>query len=265
MEKILWYGKIIDGKIYLFKNLRENYMAIFRDLRNGRIPETEEIPSGEVPDLRDFLLDFERERLKDEFSGDQYLIKLYSIKKEINEIINLYLEKLIPFFQMLDVKYSKDPCTFFKSISGNEIENSLGSFGSSLCDFRTYLDDYIKKKMQDYMPNTMSLLGYDLTMEYLVRSGGLKNLVKYPASTLQILGAEKSFFRFYGTGKTPKHGIIFNYPGLASLPAKSRGKLARIICNKLAITLKMDYYKTGNNLNYKDLIDKKMAELKKLR
>ncbi len=177
----------------------------------------------------------------------------------------MYLEKLIPFFQMLDIKYNKDPCSYFNSISGNDIENSLGSFGSSLCEFRSFLDNYIKEKIKNYMPNTMSLIGYDLTMEYLFRSGGLKNLVKYPASTLQILGAEKSFFRFYNTGKTPKHGIIFNYPGLASLPAKSRGKLARIICNKLSITLKMDYYKTKTSVNYKEIIDKKMQELKKLR
>jgi len=42
-------------------------------------------------------------------------------------------------------------------------------------------------------------------------SGSLTNLAKYPASTVQILGAEKALFRALKTkGNTPKYGLIYH-------------------------------------------------------
>ena len=55
----------------------------------------------------------------------------------------------------------------------------------------------------------------------------------------------------------PKHGILFNYPGLSALPPNQRGKVARTIANKMAITLKMDYFNTSGNT------DGMIAEIKK--
>jgi RNA processing factor Prp31 len=41
--------------------------------------------------------------------------------------------------------------------------------------------------------------------------GSLTNLAKYPASTVQILGAEKALFRALKTkGNTPKYGLIYH-------------------------------------------------------
>ena len=57
----------------------------------------------------------------------------------------------------------------------------------------------------------------------------------------------------------PKHGIIFNYPGLSALPPNQRGKVARTIANKMAITLKMDFFKTnGDTEGMVNEIKKKM-------
>ena len=45
----------------------------------------------------------------------------------------------------------------------------------------------------------------------IAHAGSLTNLSKYPASTIQILGAEKALFRALKAKKaTPKYGLIYN-------------------------------------------------------
>jgi len=209
------------------------------------------------------LLTFEKERINEEFSGDQYIIKIYSVEKELSEIINLYLEKLISIYSLIDIKYNNDPCTYFfklKNMDLTEVEKRIASTGSDLCNFRSYLDDYLSNELNNYMPNTIKLIGYKLTLEFLLKSGGLKNLIKYPSSTLQILGAENAFFNHMRKGTPmPKYGILFNYPGLSSLSSNKRGKVARTIANKMAITIKMDYYKREGDIDLmKKAIENKM-------
>jgi nucleolar protein 56 len=198
------------------------------------------------------LLKFERERINSEFSHDQYIIKMYSVKKELEEIINLYLEKLVSIYTLLDIKYNNDPCLYFlklKNAELQEVDRAAAEMGSRMCEFRQYLDNYLGKEIEKYMPNTVLLIGPTLALDFLLKSGSLENLVKYPAGTLQILGAEKAFFNHMRKGTPPpKHGIIFNYPGLSALPPNQRGKVARTIANKMAITLKMDYFKTTGNI-----------------
>ena len=261
MEKITWYGKVINRKIYLYKNLEKNYMNIFENLREGIIPETENTCSEKIPDLRELLLKFEKERINSEFSHDQYIIKMYSVKKELEEIINLYLEKLVSIYTLLDIKYSNDPCMYFfklKNAGLHDVDNAAAEMGSKMCEFREYLNSYLGNEIGKYMPNTVSLIGNTLALDFLLIAGSLENLVKYPSSTLQILGAEKAFFNHMRKGTPPpKHGILFNYPGLSALPPNQRGKVARTIANKMAITLKMDYFNTSGNT------DGMIAEIKK--
>ncbi|WP_337860241.1 ribosomal biogenesis protein [Ferroplasma sp.] len=178
---------------------------------------------------------------------------MYSVKKELEEIINLYLEKLVSIYTLLDIKYNNDPCLYFSRLSNaglDDVDNAAAEMGNRMCQFKTYLDDYLSKEIVKYMPNTSKLIGNTLTLDFLLKSGSLENLVKYPAGTLQILGAEKAFFNHMRKGTPPpKHGIIFYYPGLSALPPNQRGKVARTIANKMAITLKMDYFKTNGNIS----------------
>ena len=185
---------------------------------------------------------------------------MYSVRKEIDVIINIYLEKLVSIYTLLDIKYNNDPCLYFARLKNenlNDVDKRAAEMGSSLCAFKTYLDGYLQIEIESYMPNTAKLIGSGLSLDFLLKAGSLKNLVKYPAGTLQILGAEKAFFNHMRKGTPPpKHGIIFNYPGLSSLSPNKRGRVARTIANKMAITLKMDYFKTNGN------IDKMVSEIK---
>ena len=57
--------------------------------------------------------------------------------------------------------------------------------------------------------------------------GSLLNLAKHPASTVQILGAEKALFRALKTHKdTPKYGLIYHASLVGQTSAKNKGKVS---------------------------------------
>lgn len=75
----------------------------------------------------------------------------------------------------------------------------------SLISLRTKLYDFMSERMRQIAPNMTSIIGEFVGAKLIAHSGSLTNLAKYPASTIQILGAEKALFRALKTrGKTPK-------------------------------------------------------------
>ena len=101
------------------------------------------------------------------------------------------------------------------------------------------------------------------------RAGSLPRLAVLPASTIQILGAEKALFRALKTGSSPpKHGLLFQHPLIHSAPKWQRGKIARALAAKIAIAARIDEYRHAEidnsileNLNKRiELIQKIYAE-----
>lgn len=64
-----------------------------------------------------------------------------------------------------------------------------------LVEYRRTLHSYLVSKMQDVAPNLAALIGEMVGARLISHAGSLTNLAKYPASTVQILGAEKALFR----------------------------------------------------------------------
>ncbi len=60
-----------------------------------------------------------------------------------------------------------------------------------LAEYRKKLQAYLQKKMHDIAPNLSSLIGEHVGARLIAHAGSLTSLAKYPASTVQILGAEK--------------------------------------------------------------------------
>ena len=59
-----------------------------------------------------------------------------------------------------------------------------------------------------------ALIGEHVGPHLIAHTGSLTNLAKYPASAVQILGAEKALFRALKTrGNTPKYGFIIYQEG----------------------------------------------------
>ncbi|KAJ1835904.1 Nucleolar protein 58, partial [Coemansia sp. RSA 2703] len=62
----------------------------------------------------------------------------------------------------------------------------------SITEYRTQLYEYLKNRMFAIAPNLTALVGELVGARLISHAGSLMTLAKYPASTIQILGAEKA-------------------------------------------------------------------------
>ena len=113
----------------------------------------------------------------------------------------------------------------------------------SLQNSRKDLEKYIDAKMEEIAPNLRDLLGSTLGAKLIAHIGSIKRLATYPASTIQIMGAEKAVFRHLKTGeRPPKHGIIFQHPSVRGAKWWNRGKVARNLALKITFAVRKDVF-----------------------
>ncbi|CAJ1087516.1 nucleolar protein 58 isoform X2 [Xyrichtys novacula] len=131
---------------------------------------------------------------------------------------------------------------------GTEVsEQDIGNI-SHLCDqvieisdYRTQLYDYLKNRMMAIAPNLTVMVGELVGARLISHAGSLLNLAKHPASTVQILGAEKALFRALKTRKdTPKYGLIYHASLVGQTAAKNKGKISRMLAAKSALAIRYD-------------------------
>merc|ERR1719413_114801 len=112
-----------------------------------------------------------------------------------------------------------------------------------LSGLRTGLSAYLKSKMDLVAPNLAMLIGEIIGARLISHAGSLTNLAKYPASTVQILGAEKALFRALKTkGNTPKYGLIFHSTFIGRAQAKNKGRISRYLANKCSLASRIDCF-----------------------
>jgi nucleolar protein 56 len=133
-----------------------------------------------------------------------------------------------------------------------------------LYSLRQSLEKYVDSVMDEVAPNTKTIAGSLLGARLIAIAGGLINLAKLPASTIQVLGAEKALFRSLKTkARPPKHGIIFQHPMIHDAKRWQRGKIARALAGKLSIAARVDAFNgkySGDEL--KADLDKRISEIK---
>merc|ERR1711884_35551 len=112
-----------------------------------------------------------------------------------------------------------------------------------LVEYRKELQEYLRSKMKNVAPNLAALIGDVVGARLISHAGSITNLAKYPASTVQILGAEKALFRALKTkGNTPKYGLIFHSSFIARAGAKNKGRISRYLANKCSIASRIDCF-----------------------
>merc|ERR550534_981979 len=113
----------------------------------------------------------------------------------------------------------------------------------SLCEYRKSLWKYLSDKMDAIAPNLTALIGELVGARLISHAGSLRNLAKYPASTVQILGAEKALFRALKKGgNTPKYGLIFHSTFIGRAEQKNKGRISRYLANKAALASRIDCF-----------------------
>ncbi|CAM5147785.1 unnamed protein product [Eretmochelys imbricata] len=110
-----------------------------------------------------------------------------------------------------------------------------------ISEYRTQLYDYLKNRMMAIAPNLTVMVGELVGARLIAHAGSLLNLAKHPASTVQILGAEKALFRALKTKRdTPKFGLIYHASLVGQTTAKNKGKISRMLAAKTALTIRYD-------------------------
>ncbi|MBM2819782.1 MAG: Pre-mRNA processing ribonucleoprotein, binding domain protein, partial [Nitrosarchaeum sp.] len=131
-------------------------------------------------------------------------------------------------------------------------------------DLRKKLEDHVESEMQTIAPNITVILGAAVGARILGRAGSLKKLASMPASTIQIIGAEKALFRSLKTGaQPPKHGLLFQHAMVHAAPRWQRGKIARAIAAKAAIAARVDVYGEGINKTLLEKLNVRVDEIGK--
>ncbi|KAG3118926.1 Nucleolar protein 58 [Phytophthora idaei] len=111
----------------------------------------------------------------------------------------------------------------------------------SLTEYRAQLFDYLKNRMNAIAPNLTVMVGELVGARLIAHAGSLMNLAKHPASTVQILGAEKALFRALKTKHdTPKYGLIYHASLIGQTAPKHKGKISRVLAAKTALAVRVD-------------------------
>jgi len=135
----------------------------------------------------------------------------------------------------------------------------------SLYELRKGMEKYVDATMESVAPNTRAVAGALLGARLISIAGSLRNLAMRPASTIQVLGAEKALFRSLKTGaRPPKHGLIFQHALLHDAKRWQRGKIARALAGKIAIAVRIDAFNgkfVGDSL--KKAVEKRLEEIKR--
>jgi len=131
---------------------------------------------------------------------------------------------------------------------GTEINERDEEFIFALCDqiteldnYRTSLGEYLKSRMMAVSPNLSTIVGEMIAAKLISKAGSLVNLAKFPASTIQILGAEKALFKaMKAKSNTPKYGIIYQSKLISAVVGKTKGKISRALAAKCALCVRYD-------------------------
>ncbi len=232
--------------------------------------------------MNEFGMKYSMSFLSTAVTRDKLLIQAASALDDLTRMTNIYAERLWEWFSLhypeanrkeiveSVAKYGnrKNFPKFYSSLGielKEEDEKILKSYAmmiKSALEEKKKLEKYVAMTAKEIMPNFSSLIEPLLAARFLALAGSLERLARMPASTIQLLGAEKALFRHLKQqGKSPKFGIIFQDGRIQSAPEQKRGKIARVISSKLMQATRIDFYSQRTEPRLKEELD---VELKKI-
>jgi nucleolar protein 56 len=150
-----------------------------------------------------------------------------------------------------------------QDISDSDMENVI-AFAErvvSIAKYRKSLHQYLVSKMSVVAPNLAALIGEIVGARLISHAGSLTNLSKYPASTVQILGAEKALFRALKTkGNTPKYGLLYHSSFIGRAGPKNKGRISRFLANKCSIASRIDNFSEAPTTKFGEALKQQVEE-----
>ena len=112
-----------------------------------------------------------------------------------------------------------------------------------LDDEAAELRRHVERTAPEVAPNLSALAGPVLAARLVALAGGLEELARSPAGTVQVLGAEEALFaHLRGHAPSPKHGVIYAHEAVQGTHPEHRGSAARALAGKLTIAARVDHY-----------------------
>merc|ERR1712070_1007282 len=136
----------------------------------------------------------------------------------------------------------------------------------AIAEYRAELYDYLKNRMNAIAPNLTVMVGELVGARLIAHAGSLLNLAKYPASTVQILGAEKALFRALKTKHdTPKYGHLYHASVVGQSSGKNKGKMSRVLAAKTSLVVRIDALAEESKqefaMEYRAKVDARLRQL----
>ena len=256
----------------------KKFLKKFKKIKNLRTEDDEKALHKIYDIMKQFKTEFHsnnlaitKQQVKDTITDGLLIVQTSNAITDINKSINILVKRLrewylyvLPeledkiedhkLFAELVSKSKNDLMKKYKikDTMGTELKKedfsailSLSSLILDLFKQKEKKEKYLEKLMQKNCPNLTTLAGYSVGAQLISKAGSLKSLVMMPASTVQLLGAEKALFRHMLNKKArpPKHGLILQHELLQKAKKQNRGKVARGLADKIAIAVKVDYFK----------------------
>ena len=119
----------------------------------------------------------------------------------------------------------------------------IAKLAQALAAQRAEVEGYVDRTVRGVAPNVSELAGPMIAARLVTLAGSVEDLARYPAGTVQLLGAERALFRHLKSGsRPPKHGVLFQHPLIHRAPPWQRGALARAFAGRIAMAARADAY-----------------------
>jgi nucleolar protein 56 len=220
--------------------------------------------------LRDVLLDEADRALRDAWDPAVHLEEAVRAMEDLDRTINLIGERLVSWAGRDSPRLPDVPDERVRAIARDlaaepgasaepvdrlpgldpaleEGRRGLAALYLAAEQNRTALERSLEAAVPRRAPNLAALLGPLLAARMIAQAGGLDRLGRLPASTIQVLGAERAFFEHLrGRAPPPRHGLLFLHPTIQGAPKRLRGKLSRALAGKAAIAARRDVQGSPN-------------------
>jgi len=208
-----------------------NYMMRAREWYGWHFPELGKVITDNIAYIRTVQAMGTREKCKNTDLSD---ILPEDVEAKVKEAAEISMGTEISDIDMFNIKHLCDQVM--------EIQ-----------EYRGQLYEYLKNRMFAIAPNLTAVVGELIGARLISHAGSLLNLAKHPASTVQILGAEKALFKALKTKHdTPKYGIIYHASVVGQASAPLKGKASRMLAAKAALACRADALFESLEANNKD-------------
>lgn len=217
--------------------------------------------------LRDTAIALVRARLGLYAGIEAEAMQMIEALDDLNFSINLLDERLFEW-SLLHGESRLRGASLAERLAGGT-EPDIASLAVAVMDLRRAKDE-LQSRMEAAIsamaPNLSLIAGPILAARLISHAGGMKRLAELPASTIQLIGAEKSLFKHLkGRAPSPKHGLIYRHPAITGSPRWARGRVARAIAGKMAIAARIDHHSGVMMDGLKESLDRRIADIRRSR